>query len=492
MLCVTSVINNEQMPIPGVPMPLGFFETNGAVTYGIIDGTNIGYIYVYHEQYAGVSNEFDAAVQALMQTDGLIIDIRVNWGGGFGLNRGISRLMNFPTHTLDMMKRCSPENLFDLCSSTNTGFSGYIPDDVGTYYDRPIAILIGSACISYGDYTSWQLTYVPNAKFFGRAPVAAFSGMWLYDQPLRPGYKLRCPDITNVDHYFPSEQIWGQEFPDFEEVWLTPDGVANGEDDVFKRAIEWMNNLVYPHNIKVDKNYYSSLEDTVHLSTIIENPNSHKLSATAYINSINGVVIDSVNFEKQNASSTSEFWTADHSLPPLEEFYKISATVFDETASISFAVPNVARFTTAGPVVLDSISIRKQFINYAVRPFVRNAGNTATIKNTSLKLLCNDPWLKSSAQSVAPLPDIAPDSSVGISTWISISYIDSLFPGYFNFKAEIRSDNFTYWTDSIRVNVITGIEEDLQQPLSFKLEQNYPNPFNPSTRIQYPVTRMYP
>ena len=42
-------------------MPLGFFETHGAVTYGIIDGTNIGYIYVYHHMYAGVSSEFDAA-----------------------------------------------------------------------------------------------------------------------------------------------------------------------------------------------------------------------------------------------------------------------------------------------------------------------------------------------------------------------------------------------------------------------------------------------
>ena len=248
------IINNEQMPIPGVPMPEGIFFDHGAVTYGIIEGTNIGYIYVYNHEYPGVSSEFDAAVLALMQTDGLIIDIRVDWGGYYGLNTGISRLMNFQTYTLDDEKRCSPVNLYDLCPSPT--YDLIIHNDIGTYYDKPIAVLIGSGCVSNGDITSWQLSYVPYARMFGRSPVAAFSGMVLYTQPSKPGYSLRCPDITTVDHYFPNEQIWGKEFPNFEEVWLTPDGVANGEDDVVNRALEWMNNLVYPHNVLSNNTYY--------------------------------------------------------------------------------------------------------------------------------------------------------------------------------------------------------------------------------------------
>ncbi len=102
-----------------------------------------------------------------------------------------------------------------------------------------------------------------------------------------------------------------------------------------------------------------------------------------------------------------------------------------------------------------------------------------TITNASLKLLCNDPWLKLSVQSVAPLPDLVPDSSVGIPTWISISYIDSLFPGYFNFTAEIRSDNFTYWTDSMRVNVITGVEDEIVMPSASSLSRTIQIPSIP-------------
>jgi hypothetical protein len=83
---------------------------------------------------------------------------------------------------------------------------------------------------------------------------------------------------------------------------------------------------------------------------------------------------------------------------------------------------------------------------------------------------------------------MAPGASVGASSWIAISYYDSIFPGYFNLKAEMSVDGWTYWTDSIRINVVTGLEDEVSLPTAFKLEQNYPNPFNPSTRIKYQVS----
>lgn len=61
-----------------------------------------------------------------------------------------------------------------------------------------------------------------------------------------------------------------------------------------------------------------------------------------------------------------------------------------------------------------------------------------------------------------------------------------IFPGYFNLKFEMMSDGWTYWTDSTEV-IVTGIEEEALQPLSFNLEQNYPNPFNPSTNIRFRI-----
>lgn len=478
------IINNEQMPIPGVPMPLGFFQNQGAVTYGIIDGTNIGYIYVYHHRYAGVSSEFDAAVQALMETDGLIIDIRVNWGGSWGLNTGISRLINYQTYTLDLMKRCSPENLFDICPS-NVWFVGLIPADIGTYYDRPVAVLIGPGCFSYGDITSWQLTYVPYAKMFGRPPAAAFSGMKLYNQPTRPGYSLQCPDITFVDHYFPSEQRWGQEYPAFEEVWLTPDGVANGEDDVVNCALEWMNNAAYPHDILTDRTYYSKGQDTIVISTIIENPNSHQLSARAYIKSFDNSVVDSVNLTIQGSASKSEQWSGRLIAPLAEHFFKVSVTSFDETALDQFTVPNATRFTTAGPIIADSILYAHlpAMKRYSFKPYFKNLGNTLPITGVSVQIICNDPWVTNTSNFNMNFPTILPGSSVQSTITSSISY-DSTFPGYFNLKFIIASEGCIYWTDSTQL-IVTGIESEEILPTEYALYQNYPNPFNPSTIISW-------
>jgi len=62
--------------------------------------------------------------------------------------------------------------------------------------------------------------------------------------------------------------------------------------------------------------------------------------------------------------------------------------------------------------------------------------------------------------------------------------VASLFPGYFNFKVEVMSDDRTYWVDSMKV--ITGVSEESDEiPTEFLLAQNYPNPFNPSTSINW-------
>ena len=64
---------------------------------------------------------------------------------------------------------------------------------------------------------------------------------------------------------------------------------------------------------------------------------------------------------KQTLNTAGEQWKAQFNLPLAEEIYKIALTVFDETNSDHFTVPNATRFTTAGPVKLDSISYYKGF-----------------------------------------------------------------------------------------------------------------------------------
>jgi len=76
----------EQMDIPGVPMP--DYHAGERASYGIIEGTQIGYIYVI-AWTENVEQEFYDAVYDLMfnhQTTGLIVDFRFNYGGNMFLS----------------------------------------------------------------------------------------------------------------------------------------------------------------------------------------------------------------------------------------------------------------------------------------------------------------------------------------------------------------------------------------------------------------------
>jgi hypothetical protein len=85
------------------------------------------------------------------------------------------------------------------------------------------------------------------------------------------------------------------------------------------------------------------------------------------------------------------------------------------------------------------------------------------------------------------LHDILPGKTETHGSEVQVKYVDSNFPGYFNFKFEISSNGYLYWTDSLKLKtVVTGVKPDLQEP-TFNLEQNYPNPFNSTTTIKYSI-----
>jgi hypothetical protein len=386
-----------------------------------------------------------------MGTDGLIIDLRTSWGGSYGLNLGISRLLNHSTLTLDALKRCSPNDLYSLCPASPSFWNGEIQADIGTFYDRPIAVLLGPNCLSYGDITSWQLSYVPNAKMFGRSPSAIYSGNAAEDpQPYRSGYQMRCPTLTFVDHHHPELPRWGQEYPNLEEVWLTPEGVANGEDDVVNRAVEWMNNLVFPHNTATNKSYYIPGLDSVKIFTTVENPNSHQISATAYLNTLAGVVIDSVNLIPSLINSFSEQFSGVMNAPAEEEYYAISITASDLTNSENFSMPNAVALTTVGPVKLDSLYVLDQSNYFLVKPLLKNHSTVNTITNASVHLICNDPWVTSIIPATSDLPNIPPGGIVGTSDMFRVDIDTTIFPDYFNFKVEVYSNGWPFWNDSMR------------------------------------------
>ena len=478
----------EQLPVSGVPFP--DIANGHHVSWGYVDGTNIGYIYVLGWNFLNsIDDDFLSAVNTFMadsSSDGLVIDVRINEGcDAARWTKGFRRLFNQDFVAVQLLKRANTSNHLEMQSATEWDWLGNLTGTDNELYDRPIAVLCGPWTASGGDFSVQLLRQHPMVHTFGMPTEGAF-GVF---QSIVPGLPNDFfAGITVAVGYIPPDwnnRLYRRSVPVDEEVWLTPDGVANGVDDVVEKALEWINNLVYPHNVFTSKSYYKPGTDTLRITADIENPNNHSVTGRIYIYTISDELIDSVDLANE-IHSQSTGWSAEWIIPPSEETYKLLVTAIDITESKSFTLPNATRFTTAGPVRLDSVSFMEGSGDYYfIRPFVSNEGTELTITNAQIRLLCNDPWAIPS-DAVMDLSEIPPGGSVGASGWFTLHYIDSLFPGYFNLKFEILSDGWTYWKDS--TNIIDGITGNNTRGLrAFGLEQNYPNPFNPETKIKYSI-----
>ena len=249
---------------------------------------------------------------------------------------------------------------------------------------------------------------------------------------------------------------------------------------------------IYSLNTKVDKPYLdpSGQQDTLTITTNFSNVNQHNFTANAIYISSDSTLIDSTALYDDGLHGDSlandGLWGGYICTISEEEFFKVGISTFDLENDEYFNTGDQAKFTTAGPVTLDSVSYMETTGNYYyLRPFVTNKGVELTITNAEIRIMCNDPWTIAT-NSIRDLPDLAPGESVGPAGWLIQTYIDSLFPGYFNLKFEIMSDGWTYWKDSTKM--IVGItENNTPVPFVFELKQNYPNPFNPSTQLKYSI-----
>ncbi|UCC79685.1 MAG: T9SS type A sorting domain-containing protein [Candidatus Zixiibacteriota bacterium] len=232
----------EQMDIRGVPMP--DYYTGQRASYGIVEGTQIGYIYVIGWS-GSAGQEFYDAVYDLMnnyQTTGLIIDFRTNFGGNMFLgDPALSLLFNTEVITIDFAERCDPDDHFALCP-----FGYYrnyiIAGAPSSYYDKPIAVLTGPGAYSAGDQVAFRFKFHPMARFFGKSTSTAFNSPVYFDVGNIFWNCVYAPFeaylYDNINHYLTHRELEVDE-----EVWLTKADVAQGHDTVVDAAIEWINSM---------------------------------------------------------------------------------------------------------------------------------------------------------------------------------------------------------------------------------------------------------
>lgn len=481
----------DQVPIAGVPMPQGNSTGAPAVSWGVIQGTNIGYVYVWDWSTGTTPQLFHDAVYDLRynkKVQGLVLDFRMNSGGiPWYANGGLSLLFSFdPTSNFSIAIRNSITNHLSFSFAPPTGWQ-FTPTTPS--FDRPIAVLIGPACLSSGDYNAFRLRFHPMARSFGKPTNGAF----VY----QPGI---TGTILDTWSYLIAEgcvysNVPGEGYlihkgvqPD-EEVWLTRDGVAKGKDDVVERALAWITSLTYAHDVTIDRTYVPPHLDSVLVMTTLTNPLNHSATLSAIVTDTGGIVRDSVLLYNDgmhgDGLAGDSVWGCRMPVPSDKGLFKVSLRTDDITQSSFRKLPNMVGFATAGPLTLDSVGISNfRGLYYSLTPYVRNDDPSFTVRGASVTLQCYDSWVTSILNGVVGLPDLPPGAKGGSTSQVLLYYDHAANPTYFNLKAQISVGGMTYWTDSTR-RTVTGVSKQEALPVRYALEQNYPNPFNPATTIRY-------
>jgi hypothetical protein len=238
-----TIWGNEQLPVLGVEMP--DFVNEDYITWGVIDGTRIGYIYVaswaWQDEYE-ISEQWYEALDELMhhhETTGLIVDFRLNYGGYMlEAHDGYSLLFNERIAEVSFDLRGSPDDHLDMVPHpTFTAHHFTIPGNPATFYDKPIAVLTGPGAVSNGDWESLRMGFHPMVRTFGKASNGAFTlsdnphlgDDWYFSKATGSGY------LVDGHRYLAHTGVQVNE-----EVWLTRDDVAEGRDTVVEAAIKWI------------------------------------------------------------------------------------------------------------------------------------------------------------------------------------------------------------------------------------------------------------
>jgi hypothetical protein len=242
----------EQLNVLGVPKPSLY--SGPPITWGVIDGTSIGYIYHLWAPPGTVARDLwrDAVYDLMIthQTTGLIIDFRTNFGGYIDGFPDFDLLFRDTLQPTRFHERCFAHLRLMMCPLLDWAPYFTIYGDTSTYYDKPIAILTGPAAGSLGDQMPLALSLHPRAKFFGKPTSGTFTALtaaaWTY--VTEPEWHFMLGDVGSRLDSDTSMFLVHRDFPnpvdfpwvDFERVWLTRDGVAQGIDDVVDAAKAWI------------------------------------------------------------------------------------------------------------------------------------------------------------------------------------------------------------------------------------------------------------
>ena len=227
----------DQLPVENGPEVV---EIPHSISWGRLAESNIGYIYVTG-YLPDDPQEFEQAAKELMDTDGLIIDQRFNVGG-WGAQEGVAALLfneDVKGKVVGFLRADSDDY---LSMDFDNPFEFSFEADPQTFYDKPIAVLVGPLAGSGGDIFPYLMSFHPKAKRFGMVTNGSFGSMqlWFSNKP-DPVIDDFYTGYTQAVCYDEDMNLMQgkAEYPEV-EVWFNQEDVKNGVDSVAKKAIDWI------------------------------------------------------------------------------------------------------------------------------------------------------------------------------------------------------------------------------------------------------------
>jgi hypothetical protein len=271
-----------------------------------------------------------------------------------------------------------------------------------------------------------------------------------------------------------------------EEIWLTPEATRKGEDAVVSRAVEWIRNLAYAHDVQLTSGYVAPGSSDLRLNATVENPNSHDLLVHAGINSNNELLEDSILL-----TSADKLWQTLLPVPEEEAFCRVSITTDDLTESSSRTLPDIVRFTTAGPLRYEDITLTGtdatpnpgDRISFKIS--LRNQGQEMSVPAVIARLTSLDERLIITSYSKI-FYEIAPGESALNAGDYAVDISEECPAGTaIPIRIDIASEGYYFWTDTFTLEVLEPLGID---QVAEPLVRIYPNPVNDKLTVEISYT----